>query len=346
MKTNIILFNIPSNLRYFWNIGSILGFITIIQIIRGIFLSFFFIANEKLRFFIVRYFIENDVFLGYLFRLIHLNFARAFFIRIFLHLFRNLFYKRFNKGIVWCTGISLLLILIITAFIGYVLPWGQISFWGARVITRFLTVVPFLGKKIVIELWRGFAVGQRILSFFFRLHFILPFILLIVILFHLIYLHLNLSRNKVFSIKRTNKKPFNNLLLNQDLINIIYILLFLNLIILIPFIFDDEENSKIANEIRSPIHIKPEWYFLFAYAILRSIPNKLGGVIAIALRIIYFYLFIFKKNKKIRNKYNLILSIFIFSCILLTWIGGNAVEDPYILIGQILLFSYFMLIVY
>lgn len=307
----------------------------------GLFLSFFFTGNEQTAFTTVNFFIENDVFCGYLVRLTHLNLASAFFIRIYIHLFRNLFIKSSFKSMVWCSGVGLLLILILTAFIGYVLPWGQISFWGANVITRFLTVVPFIGTRLVNELWRGFSIGQNMLSFFFSLHFLFPFAIVAIILFHLVFLHLNLSSNKLFTIKSVNKMPFNIILLCQDMINLLLIFFFLIFILAYPFFFDDEENSKLANEIRSPIHIKPEWYFLFAYAILRSIPNKLGGVIAIGLRILYLFAFIYKKPKIQSTKSTLIIICFLLTCLMLTWIGGNPVEAPYIIIGQLLLILYF-----
>lgn len=305
-------------------------------------LSFFYRTERA--FYCVTFILENDVWNGYLIRILHLNFATAFFLSIYIHLFRNLCYSRYTKMGVWSTGVTLLLVLIITAFLGYVLPWGQISFWGASVITSFLTVIPYIGTRALLIIWSAFRVGHSILSFFFSVHYLLPIILLAIVIVHLIYLHSTGRRNKIYRQKRIFKKPFNSFLLTQDIINLTGIFLFLEMILIMPFIFDDAENAKIANEISSPLHIQPEWYFLFAYAILRSVPNKLGGVIAIAVRVLYFYLFIYKKTLKLsklnRNK----LLIWITSFILLTWIGGNPVEDPYIAIGQLLLVLYFIIL--
>lgn len=312
------------------------------QIIRGILLRFFYFSKENECFFNVNFIIENNVLEGFIIRILHINFARFFFVCIFLHTFRNLFFKSFSKISVWYSGVSLMLILILVRFVGYVLPWGQISFWGARVITRFLRVFPYIGKHLVFEIWRGFSVGQNIISFFFSVHYLLPLIIIIFIIIHIILLHLNLSSNKIFTRKRNIKKPFNRILLQQDFINFIIIMLFSEIIISLPFIFDDIENSKLRNPIMSPAHIKPEWYFLFAYAILRSVPNKLGGVIAIVISVLFFFFFIIKKSKSLRFTYKLSFFFFIINCFLLTWIGGKGVEDPYILIGQILLFFYFL----
>ena len=333
----------PIILRYYWNGGSILGFVSIIQTISGVILSFFYSVNVKERFYYINFFIDNDVFLGFFVHLLHLSFGRLFFIRIFFHIFRNIIYKSFNKLLTWKSGVFILLILILTAFIGYVLPWGQISFWGARVITTFLRVVPYIGKKILNVLWRSNAIGQTLISFFFSLHFIFPFILIIIIFFHLIFLHINKSRNKLFTMN-IKKRRFNNYLLIKDIINFLLIYFFIIIITIFPFIFDDEENSKLANEIVSPTHIKPEWYFLFAYAILRSIPNKIGGVLLMGFRVLFFFLFSYKNNKKIRKNRKKIIIIFFFSCLLLTWIGIKPAEDPYIFNGQILLFFYFLIL--
>lgn len=291
------------------------------------------------------YSIETNIFNGFLIRITHLNFARFFFISIYIHLFRNIFYKRFNKFLVWSTGCILLLILILTAFIGYVLPWGQISFWGGSVITSFLTVLPYIGNSLLQELWRGFSIGQNLLTLFFSLHFILPLIILTTIIIHLIVLHSNLSSNKLFQTKSQIKKPFNRILLQQDFINFILLIIFIELFLIFPFLFDDPENSKIANDMLSPLHIKPEWYFLFAYAILRSIPNKLGGVIAIIFSVLFLLIFSSKKVKLLRSKNLITFFVFLIVCSLLTWIGGNPVEYPYITIGQCLFIIYFLFLI-
>ena len=223
---------------------------------------------------------------------------------------------------------------------GYVLPWGQISFWGATVITNLISAIPYFGETIVYWVWGGFAVGERTLTRFFTFHFILPFILLALVMVHLLFLHQTGSSNPVGLNSNFDKIPFHPYFSIKDMVG--WIVLFGGFLLLTlqdPWYLGDPENFLPANSLVTPTHIKPEWYFLFAYAILRSIPNKLGGVIAIVLSIAILYLLVFREQTKF-NSFNspsqkLLYWWFIRLFLILTWIGGNPVEDPYIVLGQI-----------
>lgn len=344
-KTSVISFFIPRNISYYWNLGSMAGIVLVVQIITGLLLSFLYATKTPDVFFLLNIFCK-DRFWGFILRIIHLNFASLFFFCIYLHMFRGLFYKRFFKVITWSRGVSIMLILIATAFLGYVLPWGQISFWGATVITNMFSAIPYIGTALVIWLWGDFRVRQTTLRFFYSIHFLLPFILSAVVIFHIIFLHETGSKSKLY-LNNKNKfmlSEFRNYLLPKDYLNLFLFLLFFEFFLLYPYFLGDEENFILANSLASPIHIKPEWYFLFAYAILRSIPNKLGGVVALVLRVVLFYVLPFKKRKN--NSLFMKFSFYLFLAVLflLTWLGGNPVEAPYIMIGQVLTILYFLLL--
>lgn len=349
------LINLPTplNISIWWNFGSLLGICLIIQIISGFFLSIHYTPNINIAFNRIIHIIQN-VNIGWLFRLIHINGASIFFICIFIHIGRNIYYNSFKFIKTWIIGISIFLITIITAFIGYVLPWGQISFWGATVITNLVSAIPYIGESIVKWIWGGFSVDNATLNRFYSLHFIIPFIIIILVIIHLIFLHETGSSNPIGLNRNFYKIPFNPYYSIKDFLGFIIILIILKIICLIdPFILSDPENFNKANSIITPIHIQPEWYFLFAYAILRSIPNKLGGVIALMISILILIIIPFNSNYKIKGfKFyffnQIIFWIFICIFIILTWIGARPVENPYIYIGQItsiLYFNYFIFIV-
>jgi ubiquinol-cytochrome c reductase cytochrome b subunit len=297
--------------------------------------------------------IMRDVNFGWALRIIHANGARIFFICLYVHVGRGIYYGSFNYILVWIVGVTILLLVIATAFLGYVLPWGQMSFWGATVITNLFSAIPYLGPDIVYWLWGGFAVDNATLTRFFALHFLLPFVVAGLSLVHLLFLHVTGSRNPLGLNRNLDKSPFHPYFSYKDLfgINIIY-LFFMYICFQTPWILGDPENFIPANPLVTPVHIQPEWYFLFAYAILRSIPNKLGGVLALAGAVIILYILPFYGNNEfksicfnpIRKKifWNLIVIV-----ILLTWIGARPVEDPYVITGQILTglyFSYFLFV--
>nr|AKR07183.1 cytochrome b [Nigidionus parryi] len=337
----------PSNISAWWNFGSLLGLCLIMQIITGTFLAMHYAANIDLAFNSVIH-ICRDVNYGWLLRTSHANGASFFFICIFLHVGRGLYYSSYTLELTWTIGVIILFCVMATAFLGYVLPWGQMSFWGATVITNLLSAIPYLGTSIVQWLWGGFAVDNATLTRFFALHFLMPFIVTALVMIHLLFLHQTGSNNPLGTNSNMDKIPFHPYYSYKDFLGFIIMIMMLTLLILInPNLLGDPENFIPANPLVTPVHIQPEWYFLFAYAILRSIPNKLGGVIALLMSIAIL-LFMPFTNKKLMlstqfypiNKF--LFWTFVSIVILLTWIGARPVEDPYIMTGQILTIMYFL----
>lgn len=336
----------PSNISSWWNFGSLLALCLIIQIITGLFLTIYYSANIDISFYRVNYICRN-VNYGWLIRTLHANGASFFFICIYLHIGRGIYYESFNLKLTWLVGVIILFLLIATAFIGYVLPWGQISFWGATVITNLLSAIPYLGNILVNWIWGGFAVDNATLTRFYTFHFLFPFVILILTIIHLLFLHQTGSNNPLGINRNLDKIPFHPFFTFKDLIGFILLIFLLCILTLTnPYLLGDPDNFIPANPLVTPIHIQPEWYFLFAYAILRSIPNKLGGVIALVISILILIILPFSFNKKIQGiqfyPLNQILFWFlIITIILLTWIGARPVEIPYIITGQILTLIYF-----
>nr|YP_010716083.1 cytochrome b [Parnassius imperator]WDE75793.1 cytochrome b [Parnassius imperator]WDE75796.1 cytochrome b [Parnassius imperator] len=336
----------PSNISIWWNFGSLLALCLITQILTGLFLTMYYIANIELAFYSVNYICRN-VNYGWLIRTLHANGASFFFICIYLHIGRGIYYESFNLKYTWMVGIIILFILMATAFMGYVLPWGQMSFWGATVITNLLSAIPYLGTMLVNWIWGGFAVDNATLTRFYSFHFLLPFILLMLTMIHLLFLHQTGSNNPLGINSNLDKIPFHPFFTFKDLIGFIMMLMLLIMLTLInPYLLGDPDNFIPANPLVTPIHIQPEWYFLFAYAILRSIPNKLGGVIALVMSILILIILPLTFNKKIQGiQFYPINQMLFWSMvsiiILLTWIGARPVEDPYIITGQLLTIFYF-----
>lgn len=356
LRTSLPLFKIvnnslidlpsPRNISTWWNFGSLLGLCLIIQILTGLFLAIHYTANIEIAFNRVTH-ICRDVNYGWLLRTLHANGASFFFICIYIHIGRGIYYSSYNFIITWIVGVLILFIVIATAFLGYVLPWGQISFWGATVITNLVSAIPYLGTQIVQWIWGGFAVDNATLTRFFTLHFLLPFVIAALVIIHLLALHQTGSNNPLGLNRNLDKIPFHPYFSIKDIVGFLIIIIILTLLTLInPYILGDPDNFTPANPLVTPVHIQPEWYFLFAYAILRSIPNKLGGVIALVISIAILFILPFTNNKIIqRNQFYPINKILFWSIvtivILLTWIGARPVEDPYILTGQILTVLYF-----
>lgn len=336
----------PRNISSWWNFGSLLGLCLIIQILTGLFLAIHYTADVNMAFNRVNH-ICRDVNYGWLLRTIHANGASFFFICIYLHVGRGMYYGSYLYTPTWLVGVIILFLVIGTAFIGYVLPWGQISFWGATVITNLLSAIPYLGIDLVQWVWGGFAVDNATLTRFFTFHFILPFIVLAITLIHLLFLHETGSNNPIGLNANIDKIPFHPYFTYKDIVGFIIILIILILLVLIrPNLLGDPDNFIPANPLVTPVHIQPEWYFLFAYAILRSIPNKLGGVIALVLSIAILAILPFYHLSKFRGiqfyPINQILFwIIVVTVILLTWIGARPVEEPYVIVGQILTVVYF-----
>ncbi len=354
VNSNLIALPSPRAISSNWGFGSSLGVCLFFQIVRGLFLAMHYNNSVLLAFDSVVH-ITNDVNFGWLTRSAHANGASLFFVLIYSHIGRGLYFSRFQNHMTWISGVTIMFILIATAFLGYVLPWGQMSFWGATVITNLISAVPYFGETLVYWIWGGFAVGDRTLTRFFTFHFILPFILLALVMAHLIFLHQYGSSNPLGVNSNFDKIPFHPYFTLKDfIIWIIFFGGFLLLTLQAPWILGDPENFLPANPLVTPTHIKPEWYFLFAYAILRSIPNKLGGVVAIVLSIAILYLLPFSQTPilSISNNplHKFIFWWFISLFLILTWIGGNPVEDPYIVTGQIArvlyLFYFIWLIIY
>lgn len=316
------------------------------QIISGLFLAIHYSCDTFIAFDRVRH-ICRDVNFGWALRILHANGASFFFVCLYIHVGRGLYYGSYRHKLVWIVGVTILLAVIATAFLGYVLPWGQISFWGATVITNLFSAIPYLGRDIVYWLWGGFAVDNATLTRFFALHFLLPFIITGLSIVHLLFLHATGSRNPLGLNSNLDKSPFHPYFSYKDLIGIgLIMLIYLYICLQAPWALGDPENFIPANPLVTPVHIQPEWYFLFAYAILRSIPNKLGGVVALALAVIVLYILPFYGERKFKSLsfYPLGKAIFwslVVITILLTWIGARPVEEPYVITGQILTILYF-----
>nr|DBA43492.1 TPA_asm: CYTB [Bombus cullumanus] len=337
----------PININYMWNFGSILGMFLMIQIISGLFLSMHYCPNINIAFHSISN-IMKDMNSGWMIRLIHMNGASFYFIFMYLHIARNMFYYSFKLFKVWAIGITILFLSMATAFLGYVLPWGQMSFWGAMVITNLISAIPYIGQFIVEWIWGGFSINNDTLNRFYSLHFILPFMILMLVFIHLMILHITGSSNPLHSKMNIYKINFHPYFSIKDLITIILtfmIFMFINL--QMPYMLGDPDNFKMANPMITPIHIKPEWYFLFAYSILRTIPNKLGGVIMLFLSIFILYFIPFLNfNKFKNNKFYFLNKIiywwFINIFIMLTWLGGQMIEYPYTNLNLIFTFLYFL----
>nr|YP_009172423.1 cytochrome b [Sinergasilus polycolpus]ACB99591.1 cytchrome b [Sinergasilus polycolpus]ALG63353.1 cytochrome b [Sinergasilus polycolpus] len=341
----------PASISFNWNFGSLLGLCLIIQISTGLFLAMHYTCDVELAFSSVSH-IMRDVNLGWALRMLHANGASLFFIFLYLHVGRGLYYGSYNYVEVWAVGVTIFLMVMASAFLGYVLPWGQMSFWGATVITNLFSAIPWLGNDIVTWLWGGFAVNNATLTRFFSLHFLMPFVVAALSGVHLLYLHTTGSSNPLGVNSNLDKIPFHPYFTVKDLLGyFICMFAFLLIVFQAPWLLGDPENFIPANPLVTPLHIQPEWYFLFAYAILRSIPNKLGGVVALALSVMVLYVVpLYKtsltKSLSFKPIAKLMFWLLVVVVFLLTWIGARPVEDPYVLTGQvltILYFSYFMI---
>jgi ubiquinol-cytochrome c reductase cytochrome b subunit len=337
----------PINISAWWNFGSLLGLCLVTQILTGLFLAIHYTADVSISFNRVAH-ITRDVNYGWLLRVIHANGASFFFVALYLHVGRGIYYSSYIYTYTWTVGVLILFLVIATAFIGYVLIWGQISFWAATVITNLLSAIPYLGQILVQWIWGGFAVDNATLTRFFTFHFVLPFIIAGITIIHLLFLHQTGSNNPLGINSNVDKIPFHPYFSFKDLLGFIILLWrLLSLALIRPYLLGDSENFIPANPLVTPVHIQPEWYFLFAYAILRSIPNKLGGALALVVSIaILLILPATQKNILRGTQFYPILQInfwlIINIVILLTWIGARPAEDPYILVGQTLTVVYFL----
>nr|AGL45244.1 cytochrome b [Pelusios castaneus] len=349
MNKSLINLPSPSNISAWWNFGSLLSMCLILQISTGIFLAMHYTPNITIAFSSVTH-IARDVQYGWLLRNLHANGASLFFICLYLHVGRGIYYGSYLNKKTWYTGVILLLLTMATAFMGYILPWGQMSFWGATVITNLLSATPYVGPTLVQWIWGGFSVDNATLTRFFTLHFLTPFIIAGFSLIHLLFLHETGSNNPTGLNSNSDKIPFHPYFSYKDLLGMNLLIIGLTILtLLLPNLLTDPENFTPANPLITPPHIKPEWYFLFAYAILRSIPNKLGGVLALLASVtILFLMPTLHTSKQRSTTFRPLTQILLWSLaadlIILTWIGAQPVEDPFIIIGQVASTLYFTLI--
>nr|AZL35824.1 cytochrome b [Cosmoscarta heros] len=336
----------PINLSSLWNMGSILGLCLMIQIITGTFLAMHYTANIEMAFNSINH-ICRDVNYGWLIRIMHANGASLFFTCIYIHIGRGMYYGSYKFIQTWITGVILMFTTMATAFIGYVLPWGQMSFWGATVITNLMSAIPYIGEMLVKWIWGGFAVDNATLTRFFTLHFLLPFIIMALSMMHIFFLHQHGSNNPLGIKSNIDKIPFHPYFSMKDIMGfMMIIMMFMMINLMEPLMLSDPDNFMFANPLLTPNHIKPEWYFLFAYAILRSIPNKLGGVVALLMSILILLTLPITQKGKFRGMQFYPISQMMFwmmlsTTIMLTWIGAKPVEQPFISTGMMLTYMYF-----
>lgn len=340
----------PKNLNYLWNFGSLAGIALVIMILSGVFLAMHYTPHVDYAFNSVER-IMRDVNYGWLIRYIHMNGASMFFIVVYLHIFRGLYYGSYKapRELLWILGVVILLIMMATAFMGYVLPWGQMSFWGATVITNLFSAIPIVGESIVTWLWGGFAIGNPTLVRFFSLHYLLPFLIIGVVCLHLIALHKHGSNNPAGVEKKTKDDtiPFHPYYTIKDLFGLgVFILIWAGFVFFAPDIFGEPDNYIPANPLSTPPHIVPEWYFLPFYAILRAIPDKLGGVIAMFSSIFVLFIVPWLDTSPVKSgRYRPVFKIFfwflVICCAGLGWAGAHHPEGIPLLVGRICALYYF-----
>lgn len=340
----------PKYLNYNWGFGSSLGLIVALQVLTGVLLAFYYKPSEATAFSDI-VFIVNDVNGGYLLKYLHLNGATAIFLLMYLHLFRGLYYKSYVMvPSVWVSGMVLFVLMIVTAFLGYVLPWGQMSFWAATVITNLVTSIPVIGQKLIVYIHGAFSVQGATLNRFFVLHFLMALLVLLLIVLHIVLLHSHGSNNPTTRLTLIEKTHFYYYFVYKDLFFFLIVCLFLTIyVFLYPNAFNHPDNFIEADPLVTPAHIVPEWYFLPFYAILRAIPNKLMGVLAMlaSLLVLFILPFITKVDFGSFNRFDKLLDVFFFGLLfcymMLGYLGSMPAEAPYVAMSQFFTALYFAL---
>jgi quinol-cytochrome oxidoreductase complex cytochrome b subunit len=348
IDSHIIHYPSPITLTYAWSFGSLAGICLVIQMLSGIFLAMHYTPHIDLAFNSVEY-IMRDINNGWLIRYIHANGASMFFILVYAHICRGLYYGSYMKPreLLWCSGVLLFFLMMGTAFTGYVLPWGQMSFWGATVITSMVTAIPIAGQPIVQWLWGGYTVGNPTLNRFFSIHFFLPFLIAGISIIHLALLHKEGSNNPIGSDTGIDDLPFYPYFAAKDIFAFFcFMLFFATFVFYFPNVLNHPDNYIPADPLHTPAHVVPEWYFLPYYAILRSIPHKAGGILAMVGAILVLFLIPFIDSSYVRNTtyrpiFKICFWLFIADFIILMWIGQKPVRDTYIFVGQIATLYYF-----
>lgn len=341
----------PSNFTYLWSLGSMALICLIIQILSGLFISMFYKADINMAFTSVEY-INRELYYGWLVRYIHMNGASIFFLVVYLHMSKHILYGSYSypRQVLWFSGMIIFILMMATAFMGYVLPWGQMSLWGATVITNIFSAIPVIGIDFVYWLWGGLSVENATLSRFYSLHFIFPFIILAMSIIHLVFLHEFGSNNPLGVIYRTDNIPFYINYIIKDLYSWIVLLLFFSFFVFFDANYFGHPDNYIAGDFMvTPTKIVPEWYFLPLYAILRSVPSKLGGLIVLGFAFICFlfwplFIGVFQlvRNSLFKPFLKFIIPLFYFNLLFLGWIGGQSAEPLYLFLGQLSLCVYFL----
>ncbi len=343
------IYKTPKNLNYMWNMGSIAGIALVIQIITGLFLSMHYTPDVDSAFESVEKIMRN-VNYGWLIRYMHAVGASMFFVAVYLHIFRGLYYGSYKKPreLLWQIGLIIFLTMMATAFMGYVLPWGQMSYWGATVITNLFSAIPFIGENIVTWLWGGFSVGNPTLNRFYSLHFLLPFIIVALVVIHIWALHTHGSNNPTgVKLKDKDMINFHPYYTVKDFVGFgVYFLIFAYFIFYKPNLLGHPDNYTPANPLVTPAHIVPEWYFLPFYAILRAVPSKLGGVLMMfgSILILFFMPWLDKspvRSSNYRPLYKWAYWAFLIDCLILGYVGGKPAEEPYLTISRVAASYYF-----
>ena len=342
----------PKNLNYFWTFGGILTFVLLVQIITGLVLAMHYIADTNYAFESVEH-IMRDVNYGWLIRYIHANGSSMFFLAVYIHMGRSLYYGSYKepRELIWLLGLIIFFLMIMAAFMGYVLPWGLMSFWAATVITNLFSAIPLIGESVTSWLWGGYAVGAPLLTRFFALHYLIPFLIFGVVILHVWALHVPGNNNPVgIDIKQGTQDtvPFSPYIVMKDSFALmVFLIIFAFFVFYMPNILGHPDNYIKANPMQTPAHIVPEWYLLPFYAILRSIPDKLGGVIAMVSAILILGLLPWLDRSKVRSAtfrplYKQFFWIFVIDCLILGYIGAKPPEGYYLLVGRVATAYYFL----